>query len=111
MGGWVECTFGSMARAFKALDSDGDKVVTFAELKYACHKLNWDGCVRSLFDCLDVDGKRGVGKEAGKRSLSLKEIAFLDQWKVREELDDRMGLAGVKDWESDDPNSSPGGLA
>lgn len=99
---WVECTFGSMTRAFKALDGDGNGVLSFGELKYICQKLNWEGSVRMLFDCLDINGRRGAkGQEVGipKRYLSLKEIAFLDQWKVHEDFEeDGVGLVGIDDW-------------
>jgi len=80
---WAETNFGSVQRAFKALDTDGGGTLTYSELRRACQKLKWQGEVRLLFDCLDTDGKRtGQGTDQGKRSISYKEIAFLDTWEV-----------------------------
>merc|ERR1712194_964977 len=75
---WVEVNFGSIKNCFMAIDADRSGAVTFAELKRACFKMNWQGDVKLLFDCLDVDGKhRGEG---GKRTLTLDEVGFLDSW-------------------------------
>lgn len=72
---WADNNFGSVELAFKALDVDGSRSVTFGELKRACHKLCWEGDIRILFDCLDLNYAEG-----GKRTLTLDEISFLDHW-------------------------------
>eukprot|EP00449_Zooxanthella_nutricula_P055830 CAMPEP_0198577510 /NCGR_PEP_ID=MMETSP1462-20131121/118990_1 /TAXON_ID=1333877 /ORGANISM="Brandtodinium nutriculum, Strain RCC3387" /LENGTH=774 /DNA_ID=CAMNT_0044308793 /DNA_START=33 /DNA_END=2354 /DNA_ORIENTATION=- len=84
---WAELHFGSINHAFKQLDEDKSGTVSFKELRGACRKLHWTGDVRVLFDCLDVGG----GADAdGKRSLALKEVAFLDKWQnlPEEEVED-----------------------
>mmetsp|Transcript_72018 Transcript_72018/g.154131 ORF Transcript_72018/g.154131 Transcript_72018/m.154131 type:complete len:791 (+) Transcript_72018:91-2463(+) len=85
---WAETNFGSIKHCFRALDMDRSGTLTFAEMKRACHKMRWKGDVRVLFDCLDVDRKKG-GEDA-KRSISKEEVAFLDTWTVipsQEELE------------------------
>merc|ERR1712232_133514 len=72
---WAEDHFGSVELAFKAMDVDGSGFLTFSELRRACQKLNWQGEIRLVFVCLDVE--LGAGK---MRRLSYKEIAFLDSW-------------------------------
>jgi len=80
---WAEIHFGSVKHCFKVLDSDRSGSVTLAEMKRACHKFKWTGDVRTLFNCLDVDSKRGDrDPSTGKRAISLDEIVFLDSWQV-----------------------------
>merc|ERR1711871_108858 len=80
---WAEEHFGSVKLAFKAIDADGNGTVSFQELKRISKSLKWVGDVKILFNCLDVDGKRDLkGENAGKRSLSLNEVAFLDEWRA-----------------------------
>lgn len=75
---WTESNFGSVLLAFAAFDKDGGGTLTYSELRNACNKYKWQGQVRLLFDSLDVE-KQHTG---GKRSISIKEIAFLDSWDV-----------------------------
>merc|ERR1711939_321269 len=58
------------------MDDDSNGLVSFNELKRACQKLHWDGEVRLLFNCLDMDGKL----DCGRRFIALKEVLFLDSW-------------------------------
>merc|ERR1712176_886747 len=58
--------------------------VTLPELKRACHKMKWQGDVRMLFDCLDVDRKKSTDA-SGRRSITLEEISFLDSWQCETE--------------------------
>merc|ERR1711972_615565 len=60
---------------------------TFTELKRACIKLNWQGDVRLLFDCLDVDRVRDASSY-GKRTISFDEISFLDTWEYELKIQD-----------------------
>jgi len=73
---WAETNFGSVKLAFKAIDVNATGKVSYPELKRSCQNLKWQGEVRLLFDCLDLDGKL----DAGKRFISMKEVAFLDEW-------------------------------
>lgn len=73
---WSSDTFGSVVRAFKALDEDGGGLLSHKEMKLACQKWKWDGDTRLLFDCLDLGGK----KEGGRRVLTIQEMEFLDSW-------------------------------
>lgn len=73
---WTESNFGSVLLAFAAFDRDGGGSLTYSELRNACNKYKWQGHVRTLFDSLDVAEKH----TPGKRSISIKEIAFLDTW-------------------------------
>ncbi|CAE8601993.1 unnamed protein product, partial [Polarella glacialis] len=81
---WCGNNFGSVKNCFKALDSDRSGSVTLPELKRACHKLKWLGCVKTLFESLDIDGDSRSRRDAstGKRALTLDEISFLDTWLV-----------------------------
>lgn len=71
---WIETHWGSVEFAFRTIDTDGSGAVTFSELKRACQRLNWDGDVRLIFEYLDVD------VSPGQRTLSYKELTFLDSW-------------------------------
>lgn len=73
---WAETNFGSVKLAFKAIDVNNTGKLSYIELKRACQNLKWQGEVRLLFDCLDLDGKL----EGGKRFISMKEVQFLDEW-------------------------------
>jgi Ca2+-binding EF-hand superfamily protein len=73
---WAETNFGSVKLAFKAIDLNNTGKISYQELKRACQNLKWQGEVRLLFDCLDLDGKL----EGGKRFISMKEVQFLDEW-------------------------------
>lgn len=84
---WSEMAFGSVALCFKALDEDCSGFVTLPEFRRACTKMRWEGDVRLLFDCLDVDGKK-TDKATGKRSISLEDLVFLDSWQVDPRLDE-----------------------
>mmetsp|Transcript_52600 Transcript_52600/g.94430 ORF Transcript_52600/g.94430 Transcript_52600/m.94430 type:complete len:648 (-) Transcript_52600:207-2150(-) len=73
---WGEANFGSVELLFKSIDDDASGTVTFPELRRACKAGKWGGDVHTLFNCLDVDGRRG----GGKRSISIEELLFLDSW-------------------------------
>merc|ERR1719188_1934224 len=80
---WAETNFGSVARCFRSLDEDKSGSLTFSELKRACHKMKWKGDVRLLFDSIDVD----EGGNQAKRTISVDELAFLDQWGIVKDED------------------------
>lgn len=90
---WVDTNFGSVRLAFKALDGDGNNSISLSELRKACSGLRWQGDPRELFNCLDKDGQRDKsGDNAGKRSLSLAELIFLDNWKTEPVEEDLASL-------------------
>mmetsp|Transcript_123420 Transcript_123420/g.356800 ORF Transcript_123420/g.356800 Transcript_123420/m.356800 type:complete len:747 (+) Transcript_123420:149-2389(+) len=71
---WIETHFGCVEFAFRTMDTDGSGSVCFSELRRACNRLGYQGNVRQIFEFLDID------VEPGKRTLSYKELAFLDNW-------------------------------
>jgi len=71
---WIEKHYGNVEFAFKSIDSDGSGSLMFVELKRACQKMRWEGDVRELFECLNVEPAKG------KRMLSYKDLQFLDAW-------------------------------
>jgi len=78
---WADENFGSVRSAFRTLDETKLGNLSFSVLKKACRRLRWSGDVRLLFDCLGTqDGAQVVEQSQGKRSLSLKDISFLDSW-------------------------------
>ncbi|CAK0797072.1 unnamed protein product [Prorocentrum cordatum] len=83
---WAESCFGSVTLCFKALDEDRSGSVTLTELKRACHRMNWKGDVRLLFQCLDADQERDAA--TGKKSIELAEICFLDEWNPEPAMED-----------------------
>lgn len=74
---WAETHFGNIVLTFHALDEDCDGHVSYFELKRACQRLRWGGDVYQLFQCLDIDMRRDGN---GRRSVTLREIQFLDEW-------------------------------
>lgn len=80
---FLDENFGSVRQAFSRIDTDNSGCVTFSELKRACQRRGWQGHdIRLLFQCMDVSDQPGI------RSLSYKEIAFLDNWEP--ELDEHV---------------------
>lgn len=73
---WADVSFGSVTKAFKAVDEQSVGYVTFPELRRACQKLKSSIDVRLLFDCIDIDHQT----HGGKRCLGLKDVEFLDDW-------------------------------
>eukprot|EP00746_Dinoflagellata_sp_MGD_P111711 gnl/MRDRNA2_/MRDRNA2_48488_c0_seq1.p1 gnl/MRDRNA2_/MRDRNA2_48488_c0~~gnl/MRDRNA2_/MRDRNA2_48488_c0_seq1.p1 ORF type:complete len:717 (+),score=134.76 gnl/MRDRNA2_/MRDRNA2_48488_c0_seq1:97-2247(+) len=72
---WANKNFGSVELAFKALDKDRSGELTFSELRKACSHLNWGGNPRQLFDAVD-----NPGAACQRRSIEMKELAFLDHY-------------------------------
>jgi Ca2+-binding EF-hand superfamily protein len=93
---WAETNFGTVKLAFKAIDVNNTGKLSYQELKRACQNLKWQGEVRLLFDCLDLDGKL----EGGKRFISMKEVQFLDEWEgdpgLEEQAEDEIVNAAVQ---------------
>lgn len=79
---WCEANFGSVELAFKGLDLDGSRSISLSELRRACEKRCWDGDVKLLFKCLDVDTAQDEG--TGRRTITFDEISFLDHWQAGE---------------------------
>lgn len=71
---WMENNFGAVEAAFRVMDTDGSGALSFSELKRATKRMPWDGDVGTLFDCL------AIAKVPGKRTLSFKDLEFLDSW-------------------------------
>lgn len=75
---WADQYYGSVEAFFAECDADKNGFLTFSEIKKACQQLQWNGRVRSLFDCLGLD-RRGL-KSGCRRAVSVHELAFLDSW-------------------------------
>jgi len=88
---WMEDNFGAVEAAFRVMDTDGSGSLSFSELKRATKRMPWDDDVGKLFDCL------AIAKVPGKRTLSFKDLEFLDSWmpeSVQEAVDARTSNAG-----------------
>lgn len=69
---WANKTFGSMQKAFKALDTDGNGQLTLAEFSSGAVKSGMaSSSVHALFNMIDVDHDE---------KISINEIRFLDTW-------------------------------
>lgn len=55
--------YGTLERAFRAIDSDGSGKVSFAEFKEWCADIKFVGSERRLFEFLDADGSGSIGLE------------------------------------------------
>lgn len=70
---WAVDEFGSARAAFSVFDSDGSNSLSSQEFRAACRIYGYDaeGQIKQLFNTLDV---------SAEGTLSLKEVAFLDDW-------------------------------
>jgi len=85
---FMDVSFGSVKLAFQRIDTDNSGSVTFSELKRACSRRGFKGDVKIIFKCLNVCIQPGV------RSLSYRDVAFLDTWEPAIDeaiLDHRVG--------------------
>lgn len=89
---WADEQFGSVRHAFGVFDDDGSGQVTGQEFRCACRIYGYDGCASSLFRALETDGGG---------TLSLDEVAFLDNWH----------FGGEDDTEGDDDERSKSKLS
>lgn len=82
---WADTKFGSVAAAFKALDSSRDGKLSYSEFSNGLKRLGFttfvNTCLRTLFDLID-----DPGDETSKRCITVEEIAFLDVWECPEYL-------------------------
>lgn len=78
---WADEEFGGVRSAFGVFDNDGSDEVTYREFGRACRVYGFEGSVHSLFHALDVDRKL---------SLSLADVAFLDEWDFTDKKDNHM---------------------
>ncbi|CAE7842526.1 ALMT9 [Symbiodinium necroappetens] len=69
---WALDEFGSAKGAFTVFDRDGSNTLTFQEFRAACKIYGYEGHAKGLFSALDV---------TAEGTLSLKEVAFLDDWR------------------------------
>ena len=76
---WADDNFGTIRSAFAVFDSDGSNSVTLREWRYACRIYGFNSGASSLFKQLDGEG---MG------SLSLEQVAFLDDWDFQPEKAD-----------------------
>jgi len=77
---FLDNEFGSVKLAFERIDTDNSGNVTYSELRRACKRRGWTGNVKLIFKCLDICMVPGM------RSLSYKDVSFLDSWQP--ELDE-----------------------
>lgn len=76
---WADDNFGGIRSAFAVFDGDGSNSVTMREWRYACRIYGFNQGAASLFKQLDAEG---MG------SLSLEQVAFLDEWDFQPEKED-----------------------
>eukprot|EP00438_Fugacium_kawagutii_P005776 Skav228437 [mRNA] locus=scaffold3558:172793:178853:+ [translate_table: standard] len=76
---WADDNFGGIRSAFAVFDSDGSNSVTMREWRYACRIYGFNQGAANLFKQLDGEG---MG------SLSLEQVAFLDDWDFQPEKED-----------------------
>eukprot|EP00930_Biecheleria_cincta_P039028 TRINITY_DN26838_c0_g1_i2.p1 TRINITY_DN26838_c0_g1~~TRINITY_DN26838_c0_g1_i2.p1 ORF type:complete len:745 (+),score=153.19 TRINITY_DN26838_c0_g1_i2:148-2382(+) len=77
---WCHEEFGTVKSAFGVFDEDGSNSLTFEEFRGSCRIYGYIGNYRRLFNSIDID-QQG--------SLSLKEVAFLDEWEVAKDNDEK----------------------
>mmetsp|Transcript_82656 Transcript_82656/g.267576 ORF Transcript_82656/g.267576 Transcript_82656/m.267576 type:complete len:834 (+) Transcript_82656:224-2725(+) len=87
---FLDSNFGSVKLAFDRIDTDNSGSVTFSELNRACKRRDYKGNVKVIFKCLDVCVLPGF------RSLSYKDVSFLDSWEpeLNEDILDDVGKPG-----------------
>eukprot|EP00927_Polykrikos_kofoidii_P012175 TRINITY_DN15237_c0_g1_i1.p1 TRINITY_DN15237_c0_g1~~TRINITY_DN15237_c0_g1_i1.p1 ORF type:complete len:767 (+),score=120.86 TRINITY_DN15237_c0_g1_i1:158-2302(+) len=71
---WANEEFGGVRSAFAVFDSDGSNEVSSREFRRSCRIYGFEGDVHTLFRALDLE-------RSG--SLTIKEVAFLDEWEFR----------------------------
>jgi len=72
---WANHSYGSVIQAFRALDVDGSGGLNRSEFKKASKKHGFKGDHESLFTIFDA---------SGDGSISVEEMAFLDEWEISE---------------------------
>lgn len=83
---WAEGLFGSVHRAFQALDEDGSKGLTLAEFKVVAKNLGYDGRIKLLFNSLKPEVRHStVGKDP---KLTFEDLKFLESWNEVDHDDD-----------------------
>lgn len=73
---WADDQFGGVRSAFSVFDDDGSNEVTYKEFRQACKIYGFYGDVLLLFRALDAESNG---------SLSMSEVAFLDDWEMPDE--------------------------
>lgn len=76
---WCRKEFGTVKSAFSVFDEDGSNSLTFEEFRGACRIYGYTGHYRKLFDSCDINQEG---------TLSLKEVAFLDEWEVKQDKEE-----------------------
>jgi len=85
---WADTSFGSVKKAFIALDEHHLGHITLPELRRSCQKMKYPEDPKELFECLDVDNHM----HSGKKCLNLHDFEFLDDFVL-----DRHPAAGQED--------------
>jgi len=100
---WMESNFGAVEAAFRIMDTDGSGALSVSELKRATKRMPWEGDVGNLFDCLVI------AKVPGKRTLSFKDLEFLDSWmpeSIQEAVEARTSNAGTSQLQRKDSSAT-----
>mmetsp|Transcript_97461 Transcript_97461/g.173578 ORF Transcript_97461/g.173578 Transcript_97461/m.173578 type:complete len:884 (+) Transcript_97461:111-2762(+) len=74
---WAMQEFGNVKSAFAVFDDDNSNQLTFQEFRGALRVYGFRGDAKHLFNALDTGGE--------DKTLSLKEVAFLDEWVLEED--------------------------
>eukprot|EP00930_Biecheleria_cincta_P042379 TRINITY_DN29156_c0_g1_i1.p1 TRINITY_DN29156_c0_g1~~TRINITY_DN29156_c0_g1_i1.p1 ORF type:complete len:803 (+),score=151.56 TRINITY_DN29156_c0_g1_i1:87-2495(+) len=87
---WCHEEFGNCKAAFSVFDGEGSNSLSFQKFRGACKVYGFGGNIRRVFDCCD---------QSHSKSLSSKDIAFLDDWEVEaqgEDAEDRFSVINVE---------------
>jgi len=79
-----DAQWGSVELGYKAMDKTSVGALSWKELQANCRRLNWQGDVGKLMECL----MSGMTKDKRKlKTFSLNDVAFIDAWIDEEVLD------------------------
>eukprot|EP00930_Biecheleria_cincta_P103567 TRINITY_DN9557_c0_g1_i2.p1 TRINITY_DN9557_c0_g1~~TRINITY_DN9557_c0_g1_i2.p1 ORF type:complete len:528 (+),score=120.35 TRINITY_DN9557_c0_g1_i2:145-1728(+) len=73
---WCRKEFGTVHNAFAVFNTRGEEGLNYLEFRSSCRVYGYTGNVKKLFTALDT---------GGEGTLSLREVAFLDEWEAEQD--------------------------